>query len=294
MAFGFEYRERCPVCDSDDLSRLCEISYADQRMHEFLADFYRGRLPLQLLREAHYRVVTCSGCGFLFQDRILDSEGMQDLYEHWIDHQASLNKKRFAGAKLFKQYAGQVQTLMQLAGGRPDQIRVLDFGMGWGYWSRMAQAHGLDVTGFELSLQRQEHARAMGLRVIGELPAPGDRFDIVYASQVFEHLPDPLETLRQLCARLAPRGLVYLRVPDGRGIAETLEQYGWSPGLDAIHPLEHINCFTRATLVRLGREAGLHPAAAPLRLSWGSLGGGLLREFGDRFVNTHVYFRQTG
>ena len=294
MALGFEYRDRCPVCGSGNAVKLCEIPYADPRMHEFLAEFYRGRLPLNLLREEKYRVVNCGGCGFLFQDRILDAEGMQDLYEHWIDHQASLHKKKSAGAKLFRQYAGQVQTLMKMVGGRPDRIRVLDFGMGWGYWSRMAQAHGLDVTGFELSTQRQEHARAMGLRVIAELPAPGDCFDIVYASQVFEHLPDPLETLRQLCARLGPRGLVYLRVPEGRGIAQTLEQYGWSPGLDAIHPLEHINCFTRTTLVRLAREAGLSPVAAPLRLSWGSLAGGLLREFSDRFVNTHVYFRRPG
>ena len=291
MAFGFVQRNLCPVCGSTQLARLCEISYADERMREFLATFYRGRLPLQLLKRENYRVVSCGGCGFLFQDRILDSDGMLELYQRWIDQQASLNKKKAARAKLFRQYAAQVQTLTRMIGERPDRIRVLDFGMGWGYWSRMAQAHGLDVSGFELSAERQEHARAMGLRVITELPAPGNCFDIIYANQVFEHLPDPLDTLRQVCARLTPGGLVYIRVPDGRGAAHTLEQYGWSPGLDAIHPLEHINCFTRSTLVRLAREANLRPVSAPLRLGWGSLLGGLMREFADRFVTTHVFFR---
>ena len=260
-------------------------------MREFLAAFYHGRLPLQLLKRESYRVVTCGGCGFLFQDRILDGEGMLALYQHWLDQQASLAKKKAAAAKMFRQYAGQVQTLTRMLGGRPDRIRVLDFGMGWGYWSRMAQAHGLDVSGFELSPERQQHARAMGLRVVTELPEPGDRFDCVYANQVFEHLPDPLDTLRRLRARLSPRGVIYIRVPDGRGIAHTLEQYGWSPGLDAIHPLEHINCFTRSTLVRLGAEAQLHPVSPPLRLALGSLPGGLMREFADRFVTTHLYFR---
>lgn len=290
MAIGFEQRPSCPLCGAEQVIRLCDISYGDARMREFLARFYRGRAPLQLLADDSYRVVTCGRCGFLYQDRILNGEGMQALYEHWIDNAASLARKQAAPAKLFRQYAGQVQTLTRMARGRPRQIRVLDFGMGWGYWSRMAQAHGLDVTGFELSDERREHASGLGVRVIDELPPAGDCYDIVYASQVFEHLPDPLDTLRELGRRLAPRGLIYIRVPDGRGIAHTLEQYGWSPGLDAIHPLEHINCFTRQTLLRLGAEAGLRPVSAPLRLGWGSLVGGLLREFADRFMTTHVYF----
>ena len=291
MAIGFEQRTSCPLCGADKIIRLCRISFADTRMREFLAGFYRGRLPLHLLEDENYRVVTCGNCGFLYQDRILDEEGMQALYGHWIDNAASLAKKRSAPAKLFRRYAGQVQTLTRMAGGRPRQIRVLDFGMGWGFWSRMAQAHGLDVTGFELSAERREYAHGMGVRVIGELPPAGACFDVVYASQVFEHLPDPLGTLRALCRRLSSNGLIYIRVPDGRGIAHTLEQYGWSPGLDAVHPLEHINCFTRQTLLHLGAEAGLRPVRAPLRLGWGGLLGGLLREFADRFITTHVYFR---
>ncbi len=291
MAFGFVQRDSCPVCSSGNHARLCDIPYADTRLREFLADYYQGRVPLNLLREERFSVVTCLSCGFVYQDRILDNEGMQALYQHWVDHAASLNKKKNATAKRFDQYAGQVQTLMRMTHGSPGRIRVLDFGMGWGYWSRMAQAHGLAVTGFELSAERRQHAQAMGIDVIAELPLPGEHFDIIYASQVFEHLPEPRETLRQLRGLLSPQGLIYIRVPDGRGVAHTLEQYGWSPGFDAVQPLEHINCFTRTTLIRLAEEARLRPVAAPLRLGWGSLLGGLMRESADRFVTTHLYLR---
>lgn len=292
MSFGFVHRDSCPVCASQSYVKLCDIGYDDPRLREFLADFYHGRAPLQLLQKGRYSVVSCANCGLVYQDSVLDDEGMQALYEYWIDDDASLAKKRNAGAGLFRQYARQVQTLIRMAGERPGRIRVLDFGMGWGYWSRMAQAHGLDVSGFELSQRRQQHARELGIRVISELPEPGDRFDIIYASQVFEHLPDPLETLRQLRARLAPRGLIHVRVPDGRGVADTLSWRGWIPELVAIHPLEHINCFTRPTLLRLAAGAGLAPARAPLTLAWGSLFGGLKREFNDRFVTTHLYLRR--
>lgn len=291
MAPGFVHRDCCPLCGHGSAALLCEISYGDARLREYLAEFYRGRLPLNLLRDERYRVARCDRCGFLYQDRILDADGMRALYRDWIDDDASLHKKQSASGGLFRQYARQVQTLSQMLERRPRQIRVLDFGMGWGYWARMAQAHGLAVSGFELSERRREYARALGLDVISELPDAGEHYDVIYANQVLEHLPEPLQTLRELRARLAPGGLIYLRVPDGRGVNDTLSWRGWIPELDAIHPLEHINCFIRSTLIRLGAEAGLVPASPPLRLNWGSLLGGIRREIADRFVTTHIYFR---
>jgi SAM-dependent methyltransferase len=244
-------------------------------MADFLETFYHGRIPLEQLAVHSYRVAGCRRCHFIYQDPILDNGGMQALYQDWIDNEQSLRKK-----------------LLRMLPGRADRLRLLEYGMGWGYWSRMAQAYGLDVTGFELSDERREYARAMGLKVITELPPPGEHFDCLYANQVFEHLPDPLATLGQLCARLVSGGLVYIRVPDGRGIADRLRRRGWSPDLDAIHPLEHINCFTRKTLIDLATGAGLHPVQPPLRLSWGSLSSGIRREIADRYLTTHLFFRR--
>lgn len=290
MKIGFLAREHCPLCDSADRRQLCEVAFEEPRMAAFLEDFYAGRLPLNALRGAAYRVFACE-CGFLYQDPVLDDAGMQALYDHWIDGAQSLRKKQRAGHGLFRRYAGQLRDLASLLPGPPGERRLLDYGMGWGYWSRMAQAHGFDVHGYELSADRRAHARGLGVPVIDELPPPGPRYDCIYSSQVFEHLPDPRSTLESLCARLAPGGLVYLRVPDGRGIAATLSRRGWSPELNAVHPLEHINCFTRGTLIGFAEPLGLRPVHPPPRLDWGSLWRGLKREFADRYLTTHVCFR---
>jgi len=279
------------LCRSEANATLCELAFDEPPMATFLDTFYHGRIPARALRAQSYRVVRCLRCALIYQDPILDDKGMQALYRNWIDNERSLRKKRNAKAKLFRQYAGQIQSLTSLLAGAPSQMRVLEFGMGWGYWSRMAQAHGLDVTGYELASERRDYARAMGVKVVAELPAPGAHFDCLYANQVFEHLPDPATSLRELCARLAPGGLVYIRVPDGRGIGERLARQGWSPELDAIHPLEHINCFTRKTLIELGAGEGLKPLNPPLRLHWGSFLSGLRREISDRYLTTHVIFR---
>jgi len=292
MPVGFQQRDRCPLCGSSSNRLLCDIPYSDQRLANFVEQFYRGRVALQTLQSASYRVVLCEECDFIYQDSILDEKGMQTLYEDWVDHEQSLQRKQTANSQRYRQYAGQVQALVGLLNQRPDQSRILDFGMGWGYWSRMAQAYGFDVVGFELSNQRREYARQMGVKVIEKLPASVADFDCVYANQVFEHLPDPLQTLVDLCQQLKPGGIVCLRVPDGRGVAARLEQRGWSPELEAVHPLEHINCFTRKTLISFAAKAGLKPVNPPLRLSWGSLWDGVRREVADRLLTTHLFLRR--
>jgi len=292
MPVGFQQRDRCPLCGSSSNRLLCDIPYSDQRLANFVEQFYRGRVALQTLQSASYRVVLCEECDFIYQDSILDEKGMQTLYEDWVDHEQSLQRKQTANSQRYRQYAGQVQALVGLLNQRPDQSRILDFGMGWGYWSRMAQAYGFDVVGFELSNQRREYARQMGIKVIDTLPASVADFDCVYANQVFEHLPDPLQTLVDLCQQLKPGGIVCLRVPDGRGVAARLEQRGWSPELEAVHPLEHINCFTRKTLISFAAKAGLKPFNPPLRLSWGSLWDGVRREVADRLLTTHLFLRR--
>ena len=137
-----------------------------------------------------------------------------------------------------------------------------------------------------------DYGVGIGQTFIDALPATVAGFDCVYANQVFEHLPDPLQTLVDLCRQLKPEGIVCLRVPDGRGVATRLEQRGWSPELEAIHPLEHINCFTRKTLTGLASKAGLKPFYPPLRLSWGSLWDGIRREIADRLLTTHLFLRR--
>jgi len=291
VAIQFQIRNTCPICGGNKVESLCDLAYTDARLNAFMETFYHGRVDKTLIKTGNYRVVQCVQCDFIYQPEILNDAGMSALYGDWVDQAQSLNKKQNAKAALYRQYAGQIQTLQRLFPGPPGETRVLEYGMGWGYWSRMAQAHGFDVSGYELSRQRIQHARNMGLNVIGELPQAGQVYHFIFANQVFEHLPDPRQTLETLGDRLTADGVVCIRVPDGRAVADYLKQHGWSPDLDAIHPLEHINCFTRRSLIRLAAEARLKPFNPPLRLNWGSLWGGLKREIADRFFTTHLYFR---
>jgi SAM-dependent methyltransferase len=50
--------------------------------------------------------------------------------------------------------------------------------------------------------------------------APDRRFELIIASEVLEHVGDPVEFLRQLIARLTPEGRLLVTVPNGYGVFE--------------------------------------------------------------------------
>jgi SAM-dependent methyltransferase len=263
----FVERIGCPLCAESRFAVLRRAALTAPEVWDFLARYYEGRVARSELEGGLYEVRRCDACGFLWQAWHLDDAGMQRLYEEWISAEQSLAKKTQAEVTLFDGYAREASAIARRLGRRPCEIRVLDFGMGWGAWCRMAQAYGYDVAGYELSRARQQYARAAGIRVVDSLDALG-RYDFVNCHHALEHVPDPLATLARLVAALAPGGIVRLSVPDGAGMEAALQAPDWRAGKDALHPLEHLNCFTSDTLARLAERAGLRAApdpAVPLR-----------------------------
>jgi 2-polyprenyl-3-methyl-5-hydroxy-6-metoxy-1,4-benzoquinol methylase len=265
----FVERRTCPVCGEPRHEVVRSLAFAAPEVWEFLERYYAGRIAPEDLAGGVFEVRCCLACRFLWQAFHLDAEGMHALYERWISWEESLAKKTQADVSLYDGYARELSAIARRLGRRPCEISLLDFGMGWGAWCRLAQAYGYRVAGFELSQRRREHARAWGIRVIDSLEGP-ERYDFVNCHHALEHVTDPHATLARLVAALAPGGLLRLSVPDGRGMEERLRAPGWRAAKDALHPLEHLNCFTGETLARLAARAGLEPAPepAPARPGW--------------------------
>ena len=289
---GFVLRAACPVCDAQDHRVLRSLPFTAPAVWSFLERYYAGRIVRAALGEALYEIRRCAACGFLWQAYHLDADGMLLLYEEWISAEESLAKKTRAGLDLYDGYAREASSIARRLGRKPCELRVLDFGMGWGAWCRMAQAFGYQVAGFELSQRRQQHARAWGIRVIDSLETL-ERYDYINCHHALEHVPDPHATLARLVEALAPGGLLRVSVPDGLGMEQQLSQPDWRAAKDSLHPLEHLNCFTGATLARLAARAGLatapeQPAARGLR---GLVLGALRAPRGEIRGTTHCFAR---
>ena len=71
---------------------------------------------------------------------------------------------------------------------------------------------------------------------------PGGDFDLVYCSEVIEHVPDVGHFVRQLAALVAPGGVLLLTTPDSGHKRVRNDMLHW----ETVRPPEHLTLFTRA------------------------------------------------
>ena len=132
--------------------------------------------------------------------------------------------------------------------------RMLDIGCGNGAFLALARDAGWDVTGVEPDAVAREVAARTGSTVVETLAELADTpaaFGYICLNHVIEHLHDPVATLRQCHALLAPGGMLYIDTPNIEALGHDL--YG--PDWRGLEPPRHLVIFSRAGMELALREA---------------------------------------
>jgi 2-polyprenyl-3-methyl-5-hydroxy-6-metoxy-1,4-benzoquinol methylase len=274
----FSTREVCPGCGSARRRTLYSALYAQPPISDYLRSFYQrpGGIESEYLQGASYTLDQCRDCSLVFQVEIPNPFLLKKLYEEWIDH-SEKPAHHIKGFAFSRQYLQEVMAFIHFLGKPAPDLKVLDFGMGWGHWCLVARAFGCQVWGYELSQPQVEHARAQGIHVVAWDEIPQHRFDFISCEQVFEHLDEPLKVLQHLTKALSPQGLIKIATPDGSDIPRKLKHPDWKApkysknSLNPVSPLEHINCFNRTAILSMTRHAGLKLVRLPLSTHYASL-----------------------
>jgi SAM-dependent methyltransferase len=138
--------------------------------------------------------------------------------------------------------------------------RLLDVGCGVGRFGHGAFARGWDVTGIdvsELAISTGRKYARFPLRVatIEELIERGEKFDVVTAFEVLEHLTSPLEFISNTRRLLRPGGQLFFTVPNWNCAAvQNATRPDWVPPV-------HLHFFTESALRRIGELSGLASVA---------------------------------
>ncbi|HEV3321676.1 MAG TPA: methyltransferase domain-containing protein [Solirubrobacteraceae bacterium] len=145
--------------------------------------------------------------------------------------------------------------------------RVLELGPATGYMSAALHQRGCTVTGVELDAGMAAQAARFCERVIvGDLDTldladelGGDRFDVIVAADVLEHLRDPLRALRTLSAFLQPEGYFVVSLPN---VAHASVRLALLEGKFTYRRLglldsTHLRFFTRESMEAMFDEVGL-------------------------------------
>ncbi len=257
-----QIRNQCPGCLAEPASILYEEPFGGPGVRGYLQRHYEGKACVERVAGHRYVLARCGGCGLAFQQQVPDEPLLHEIYDAWVPGTELEREHRAYSLDEYRYLAEQVQFLIEHAGRPPGELDVLDFGFGWGHWSRMAMGFGCNVWGTELSQERRSHGEAAGIRVIelGELPDA--KFHFINTEQVFEHLVQPRAVLDRLIRSLSPRGLIKISVPDAAASLKTIARTGDFGAMTPVEqmpiaPLEHVNSFTHESLAHLGRSMGL-------------------------------------
>ena len=148
--------------------------------------------------------------------------------------------------------------------------RVLELGPATGYMSRVLGKRGCTVVGIEIDPEMAAQAAGNSERVIvGDLDTldleselGSDRFDVILAADVLEHLKDPLDALRRLRAFLAPDGFFVISLPNiaHGSVRLALLEGHFSYQKTGLLDETHLRFFTRESVDRLLDDAELGAA----------------------------------
>jgi SAM-dependent methyltransferase len=179
--------------------------------------------------------VRCARCGVATTDPWPDPAALEAAYSTW--YRPASGRFSGPGDRLLARMRARLAD-------RIDEIappgRVLDVGAGEGHLVRALEARGRSVRGLERGDEPLQELR-------------GDWAGIVFWHSL-EHLPDPAAALSHAAALLAPRGVLWVAVPNADSLQARAFGDRWF-ALDIPRHLFHLNA---EALTRKLQDLGLH------------------------------------
>lgn len=233
-----------------------DCHYCGSKNHKIL----HGETEL-IRAEAPCKVVKCTQCGLTYLNpRPGDDENQTKYNEEY--YRAYLEESHMAGGN-DEISPFLVKRLEKLEILKPSRGVLLEIGSGLGHFLYHARARGWKTKGIEISNWAAEiSGKRYGLDIhhgtLQKAKLPSSSCDVIHLNHVLEHLPYPVETLKEAARVLKPDGLLVIEVPNEFGdlycrvlrlMAFTIEPY--------VVPSSHLFFFTVKTLTRVIEKAGL-------------------------------------
>lgn len=191
----------------------------------------------------------CRACRMIRVERVPGAEALTRFY------QAYYANRKYA-PKQDKKIARATRRLARLRA-RGAQGRFLEVGCNLGFAVEAARRLGFEAHGIEIDAAATAQAQRLfadcSFRACAaaEEAASGRSYDVVFCTEVIEHVPDPGEFAAALGRLVAPGGHLFLTTPDA-GHPLRGDFLAWPE----TKPPEHLFWFTRDALRRLLGKAG--------------------------------------
>ncbi|MCG2633415.1 MAG: class I SAM-dependent methyltransferase [Gammaproteobacteria bacterium] len=205
-----------------------------------------------------YNLFKCSACEMVFVNPMPDDTDLNRFYQNY--HKTS----QYTGKLESKQRRAR-RRIKKIAKYTPGKLFV-DIGCNAGFAVEAARNLGLDAYGIDVDENSIRCAReiypqaSFDAMSVQDLAASGKSFDIIYCSEVIEHLSKVDDFVDSLHKILKDDGVLFLTTPDISHFSVIKDPLIW----DAVRPPEHLLYFSKNSLEKLLKSHGFSRA----RSSW--------------------------
>jgi SAM-dependent methyltransferase len=211
-----------------------------------VTELFRSRDYRFATDTTEFRVVRCLRCRLV---RLNPRPVEADIHRYYHD---DFYRSQETPQEALRNMDGRLRAMARHVT-RYQRGRLLDVGCFRGeFMEHLRAGHGWDVAGVEFS---QRPPNSYGLDIfcgdIADAPFADASFDVVTIWAVMEHVYDPAHTLRHVHRLLKPGGTVIVIVPNFHSLPARFMIHDDIP--------RHVTMFTRRTLGRMLRTAGLRP-----------------------------------
>ena len=206
-----------------------------------------------------FDLLECTNCGFMQTVPELNKDQISNIYSKYYPRQdINIESVRMAGKNMLSikeiKKRGLIGTCcLDTKKGE----KVLDIGSGIGHSLIKIKALGGEAWGLDPDINAQKVAKKLKLNFhhgfIDDCPFDKKSFDLITASQVLEHIPDPLEFLKIAKRFLKPGGRMMLSFPNTGAWYQKL----WSKKWLHWHIPYHLNHFNKKSIETLINQSGL-------------------------------------
>jgi 2-polyprenyl-3-methyl-5-hydroxy-6-metoxy-1,4-benzoquinol methylase len=217
----------------------------------------------ETLYYAPERIVRCKRCGLIYCNPRLDAQSLEKIYSKdyfVVDEQSSgIDYKAYAN------YIREEPVITRSMIKRMKKVErfaehkgvLLDVGCAAGFSLIAAKKLGWEAEGIEFSEFCVNYARSRGLAVhqgsLHDYPGSKESIDAITMWDYLEHSSDPLGDLK-ICSSLLKRGgIILLSIPNVDSWSYRLLGKKWI----GFKNIEHLYFFSRKTLEKLARAAGI-------------------------------------
>ena len=164
--------------------------------------------------------VICIGCGLIHSNPIPSKEELSKFYKekYRSDYKQTYAPKikhtiRYSSGTIY-----HLNTILSFIE-NPNNKKLLDIGSGSGELLYFAKKAGFDVFGIEPNQGYAEFCKdKLSLPIFNgtyeEADIQDSTYDVIFMNEVLEHMPDPMNVLRDIHSYLKDGGILIVNVPD--------------------------------------------------------------------------------